>query len=191
MPVTFGNALLALWAAAPPPPHRPLVGRLAGPFSCSLGRDIPFGSRRASAGVDVNAYPVEVTDVVAQVASDGGGAVVAFADTQVPVHGDGEVGVETMPDPTNPHGADGFWTRLATLRTPSLFVWGRRDRVVPIAFARHVREVLPAAEHLELDCGHVPQLERPRETHAALARFFTGSRAGRGAGARRPARAAP
>ncbi|MEA2380418.1 MAG: hypothetical protein QOH72_389, partial [Solirubrobacteraceae bacterium] len=28
-------------------------------------------------------------------------------------------------------------------------------------------------EHLELDCGHVPQLERPRATHAALERFFT------------------
>jgi len=35
-----------------------------------------------------------------------------------------------------------------------------------------VRRVLPAAEHLELDCGHVPQLERPEETHRALARFF-------------------
>jgi pimeloyl-ACP methyl ester carboxylesterase len=35
-----------------------------------------------------------------------------------------------------------------------------------------VRDTLPAAEHLELDCGHVPQLERPQETHRALARFL-------------------
>jgi pimeloyl-ACP methyl ester carboxylesterase len=54
----------------------------------------------------------------------------------------------------------------------SLFVWGRRDTVVPIAFANHVREALPAATHLELDCGHVPQLERPRETHAAIEQFL-------------------
>jgi len=43
---------------------------------------------------------------------------------------------------------------------------------VPLAFARHVTEAVPAAEHLELDCGHVPQMERPKETHAAIERFF-------------------
>ena len=26
--------------------------------------------------------------------------------------------------------------------------------------------------HLELDCGHVPQLERPAETHRAIREFF-------------------
>jgi pimeloyl-ACP methyl ester carboxylesterase len=35
-----------------------------------------------------------------------------------------------------------------------------------------VREELPSGRHLELDCGHVPQLERPRETHAAMTRFL-------------------
>jgi pimeloyl-ACP methyl ester carboxylesterase len=71
-----------------------------------------------------------------------------------------------------PHGPDGFWTRLGDLRVPSLFVWGRLDTLVPIGFARHVRDVLPGARHLELDCGHVPQLERPRETHAAIQGFL-------------------
>ena len=71
-----------------------------------------------------------------------------------------------------PHGSKGFWTRLAGLEAPSLFVWGRADRLVPLAFAGHVRQVLPAARHLELDCGHVPQIERPAETHAAVAEFL-------------------
>jgi len=75
-----------------------------------------------------------------------------------------------------PHGEEGFWTRLATLQADTLFVWGRRDRLVPIAFARYVRETLPRARHLELDCGHVPQIERPRETHAALAEFLSEAR---------------
>jgi hypothetical protein len=26
---------------------------------------------------------------------------------------------------------------------------------------------------VELRCGHVPQLERPRETHAAIRKFLT------------------
>ena len=65
-----------------------------------------------------------------------------------------------------------FWTRLRELQGDALFVWGRQDRLVPIGFARHVREALPAAEHLELDCGHVPQLEAPRRTHDAVRRFL-------------------
>src|SRR5215211_2379431 len=72
-----------------------------------------------------------------------------------------------------PEGEEGFWTRLRALQSDSLFVWGRHDRLVPIGFARHVREALPSARHVELNCGHVPQLEAPRETHAAIRRFFS------------------
>jgi pimeloyl-ACP methyl ester carboxylesterase len=87
-----------------------------------------------------------------------------------------------------PHGSDGFWTRLRGLQADSLFVWGRRDRLVPIAFQRHVADALPRASHLELECGHVPQVERPVETHAALGRFFDKAAGGRGAAAGGPAR---
>jgi pimeloyl-ACP methyl ester carboxylesterase len=71
-----------------------------------------------------------------------------------------------------PDGSHGFWTRLRELAPEALFVWGRRDRLVPIAFARHVTDALPQAQHLMLDCGHVPQIERPRETHAAVGAFL-------------------
>jgi pimeloyl-ACP methyl ester carboxylesterase len=71
-----------------------------------------------------------------------------------------------------PHGPDGLWTRLPELSVPSLFVWGRHDTLVPIAFEAHVREALPTSRHLELDCGHVPQLQAPAETHAALLEFL-------------------
>jgi pimeloyl-ACP methyl ester carboxylesterase len=72
-----------------------------------------------------------------------------------------------------PHGSKGFWERLAQLQPPALFIWGRHDGLVPIGFAAHVRRTLPSARHLELDCGHVPQIERPAETHAAIADFLT------------------
>jgi pimeloyl-ACP methyl ester carboxylesterase len=72
-----------------------------------------------------------------------------------------------------PHGDVGFWPRLETLQPDALFVWGRRDRLVPIAFARHVADALPRARQLVLDCGHVPQVERPAQTHAALAVFLS------------------
>jgi pimeloyl-ACP methyl ester carboxylesterase len=73
-----------------------------------------------------------------------------------------------------PHGEQGFWTRLRELAPDALFVWGKRDTIVPIAFMRHVQRALPAARHIELDCGHVPQVERPRETHAAMLDFLRG-----------------
>jgi pimeloyl-ACP methyl ester carboxylesterase len=65
-----------------------------------------------------------------------------------------------------------FWSGLERLSPEALFIWGRRDGLVPIAFARHVKERLPAARHCELDCGHVPQLERPGQLHAAITRFL-------------------
>jgi pimeloyl-ACP methyl ester carboxylesterase len=71
-----------------------------------------------------------------------------------------------------PHGDDGFWHRLEGLACDSMFVWGRRDQLVPIAFMKHVERALPRARHVELDCGHVPQLEAPRRTHEAILRFF-------------------
>ena len=75
-----------------------------------------------------------------------------------------------------PNGPHGFWARLETLSRPALFLWGRRDGLVPIGFERHVKRAVPSAVHVEIDCGHVPQLERPRETHAALRRFLANGR---------------
>jgi len=71
-----------------------------------------------------------------------------------------------------PHGPDGFWDRLEELQSEALFIWGRRDTLVPIGFRRHVEEALPHARHEVVDCGHVPQLESPTQTHAAIRRFL-------------------
>jgi len=68
-----------------------------------------------------------------------------------------------------PHGEKGFWTRLAELEPPSLFIWGSHDRLVPARFARHVAELLPEAKQEVLDeCGHVPQVELPERTNAMI-----------------------
>ncbi|HEX8792679.1 MAG TPA: alpha/beta fold hydrolase [Polyangiaceae bacterium] len=76
----------------------------------------------------------------------------------------------------NPHGSDGFWTRLPSLSVPALFIFGDRDRLVPHAFVKHVRRAAPTAtvEVFE-SCGHVPQFELPEKTHARLRAFFAGN----------------
>jgi pimeloyl-ACP methyl ester carboxylesterase/putative sterol carrier protein len=71
-----------------------------------------------------------------------------------------------------PAGDRGFWVRLEKLDRPALFIWGDRDRLVPAAFDRHVRRVLPEARsHVLRDCGHVPQFELPEETHSLIKSF--------------------
>ncbi|MDQ2675392.1 MAG: alpha/beta fold hydrolase [Actinomycetota bacterium] len=71
-----------------------------------------------------------------------------------------------------PHGEDGLWSRLTKLAPETMFVWGRQDQLVPISFMKHVEKTLPAARHLELECGHVPQVELPGPTHRAMAKFL-------------------
>jgi pimeloyl-ACP methyl ester carboxylesterase len=67
-----------------------------------------------------------------------------------------------------------FWTRLEAVEARSLFLWGRRDQLIPAGFQRHVQRALPDAEHVVLDCGHIPQFERPAQTHAAISHFLRG-----------------
>jgi pimeloyl-ACP methyl ester carboxylesterase len=73
----------------------------------------------------------------------------------------------------SPHGKRGFYPRLAELQPPALFIWGTHDSLVPAKFARHVHKWLPRARQVTLEnCGHVPQVERPEETHRLLTEFF-------------------
>jgi hypothetical protein len=73
----------------------------------------------------------------------------------------------------DPWGARGFWSRLARLERPALFVWGDRDLLVPAKFCSHVSRTLPHAECVVLrDCGHVPQFEHPERTHALVRSFL-------------------
>lgn len=73
-----------------------------------------------------------------------------------------------------PFGEEGFWDRLHELHTPSLFLWGSADRLVPPSFARHVVAAVPDAESVVIpDCGHVPQFEHPELT-MRLVRSFLG-----------------
>ncbi len=75
-----------------------------------------------------------------------------------------------------PFGRNGFYPRLSELQPPALFIWGSHDALVPAAFGRHVQKWLPRAEQLTIQsCGHVPQVERPRETSELLIRFFEGA----------------
>ncbi|MDQ3983371.1 MAG: alpha/beta fold hydrolase [Actinomycetota bacterium] len=73
-----------------------------------------------------------------------------------------------------PDGEAGFWARLAKLRVPALYVYGRQDVLISPGFGSRVAKALPAAK-VEVwdDCGHAPQLEHPERTAETLLEFFS------------------
>jgi len=53
---------------------------------------------------------------------------------------------------------------FASLRLPTLLVWGERDRIVPSRVAEVLHKGIPSSKMVLLPgCGHCPQLEAPEE----------------------------
>jgi 4,5:9,10-diseco-3-hydroxy-5,9,17-trioxoandrosta-1(10),2-diene-4-oate hydrolase len=63
--------------------------------------------------------------------------------------------------------------RLASLRHRALLVWGRRDRIFPVAHAHQAARRIPGARVEVLDeAGHVPHFEEPERVNEAVLRFL-------------------
>jgi pimeloyl-ACP methyl ester carboxylesterase len=66
-----------------------------------------------------------------------------------------------------------FRDRLSDVEVPTLIVWGRQDKIVPVGGA-HEYERLIAGSRKEIfeDTGHVPMIERPHRFNALLEEFL-------------------
>lgn len=63
--------------------------------------------------------------------------------------------------------------RLGALRVPALIVWGESDRIATPAYGRAVAAAVPGAEFAEIpEAGHLPHLEAPDATWAAIDPFL-------------------
>src|SRR2546421_37304 len=62
--------------------------------------------------------------------------------------------------------------RLPSITAPTIVVGGLRDRFVPVEHSRHLAELIPGAQLVELDCGHLVVSERAEELSQLLADFF-------------------
>jgi pimeloyl-ACP methyl ester carboxylesterase len=63
--------------------------------------------------------------------------------------------------------------RLPDLRTPTLVVWGERDRVLPPSQAHEaIARLRNGSLALIADCGHLPHVEHPERFAAILGRFL-------------------
>lgn len=63
--------------------------------------------------------------------------------------------------------------RLASIHAPALLVWGREDELLPLAYGEKLRDGIPGAKMVVFEqCGHVPEIEKPREFNQALLDFL-------------------
>lgn len=66
-----------------------------------------------------------------------------------------------------------FHARLATLKPPTLVVWGKSDPVLPVKDAQTARRVLPAPRIEVLErCGHLPHIELPTPFSSLVLNFL-------------------
>lgn len=71
-----------------------------------------------------------------------------------------------------PDNIDAFNASYARISVPTLILWGRQDRVIPLRLGRRLAGDIRDSILCEIDtCGHCPQEEKPEETLEQMRRF--------------------
>jgi len=66
-----------------------------------------------------------------------------------------------------------LYGRFGALGLPTLLVWGRQDQTVRFEYSDSIRIRVPGITVVPIDsAGHLPHIEQPRLTHAALLAFL-------------------
>ncbi len=72
----------------------------------------------------------------------------------------------------HPEHAVEYIRRLNTIQLPSLLIWGREDRAVPLEIGQQLAKELKSSSLRIIEhCGHMPQEERPGAVIAAIKQF--------------------
>ncbi len=62
---------------------------------------------------------------------------------------------------------------LSRLTMPCLLIWGREDRIVPLAYGQALDQALSDSELMVIDqCAHLPHIEEPEITNRAIVDFL-------------------
>ena len=85
-----------------------------------------------------------------------------------------------MPDEVAPLGErikqieiDAITERIPQIKTPTLILWGGRDRLIPLeAGQRFAKDISGSRLQVFEDLGHVPHEEEPARTVAAVQTFL-------------------
>lgn len=64
-------------------------------------------------------------------------------------------------------------SKLASIRVPTLVIWGRNDDLISLAKGEQFHQGIAGSKMAVIDqCGHVPELEKPREFNRVLMEFL-------------------
>jgi pimeloyl-ACP methyl ester carboxylesterase len=142
------------------PEDRPALVRLAGSPAGRLLELLPLRRRALALGLrqvffdDALVTPERVDEYLAPLARPG-----AVASVRSLLRDEGL--------------SPAFQAALASLRLPTLVVWGREDAWIPVAHADRFAAALPGSRRVVLEgCGHMPQEERPAEVARLIAGFL-------------------
>ncbi len=73
----------------------------------------------------------------------------------------------------NPNYDPKLERRLASVKTPTLVIWGRNDRLIPVDYAEAYHRLIAHSQLVILDgTGHMPMFEKPREWCKAISDFL-------------------
>lgn len=65
--------------------------------------------------------------------------------------------------------------RMGKIKTPTLVVWGKQDKLLPIAQGERYAAGIAGAKLVSFDkCGHVPPIEKTGEFVAVVTAFLGG-----------------
>jgi len=77
-----------------------------------------------------------------------------------------------------PNDMDAVVARYPEIHLPTLLIWGREDRIVPLRYGERLERDIPNARLEILEkCGHIPQEEKPRESLELFRSFLAEDRA--------------
>lgn len=63
--------------------------------------------------------------------------------------------------------------RLSTLKAPTLIVWGKEDRILPLEHGIYGQQQIQGSKLFVFEqCGHVPNLEKPHEFNELVLKFL-------------------
>jgi pimeloyl-ACP methyl ester carboxylesterase len=66
--------------------------------------------------------------------------------------------------------------RLSKITAPTLLVWGDKDRMIPVQYAKEYTDEIPENKLVVVkNCGHTPYVERPITFNKIVLRFLVGS----------------
>src|SRR5262245_59847668 len=72
-------------------------------------------------------------------------------------------------------GEDFIDDKVKTIKAPTLLIWGREDKLNPLAMAEaFARDISGAQKVIIEQCGHVPQVEKAPAFNGALLKFLAG-----------------